>query len=176
MACFSSCDDHGLSIYTLSLRYQKKSSGLRSGEWGAHFTRHVTRILIRGGGGGARQTGVVRLESRPHMPIHKLLSFLLFLIQSRIKKFFSVDLPFSLITFFFLENLFLSSVSSSAQGGAIAPVPPPPPALHLCSGKCSFSQVIRLPCAEQLRLTETIVQRCRLLSSSFLGKLGPESL
>ena len=31
----------------------------------------------------------------------------------------------SFVMSFFLENLFLSSVSSSAQGEAMAPVPPP---------------------------------------------------
>ena len=62
------------------------------------------------------------------MPIHKSLSFLLFLIKNRIRKFDSVDLPFvfyNIVFFSFLRKAFLTIVSSSGQGGAMTPVAPP---------------------------------------------------
>ena len=49
------------------------------------IAKNVARILLRGGGHAKPEK--VRSESRHHihMPIHKLLSFLLFLIQNRIR-------------------------------------------------------------------------------------------
>ena len=55
------------------------------------------------------------------MPIHKLLTFLLFLIQNKI----GLKLAFFFYNPVFIENLSSSSVSSIAQGGPWPPLAPP---------------------------------------------------